>query len=401
MKLTKIKIRTFFLAFTLFVMLGSMVHAAVGSDLCVDLFDPSGNLASKPFSASAFPSPTGAFPNAQLISLRGGASYTGLLFFSLLLVLLVLSLMGIAYALGSAFQIRSITDFVKTEYLQTVLNLAIIVFIMGGMLVVDNLVVGVSQFIGYVASTATSSLVGVGNPIITAPSITNINDLYVSSSGVCENYWNDAKGQIINIIAAGVLSFSYGIVGGIYVEVMPSFFGFAYSPFAGMVIPIHILELYSGALSLVLGMEVGMILFMAIIYYLFPIFLYLGILFRCFPWTRAAGGAFLGLFIAFYIFFPAILYPFSLINFSSLAPLTTSSPPLITGIGDILTTTFGFVSVYVPGLIESLTTTIAYSLLQVFGIVAALIVSEDVLELFGDVLGAPSLQAKNFLRKVV
>jgi hypothetical protein len=44
---------------------------------------------------------------------------------------------------------------------------------------------------------------------------------------------------------------------------------------------------------------------------------------------------------------------------------------------------------------------ISYSVLQVFGVVVAILISFDLVEKLGDVLGAPSVHARSLLSKVL
>ncbi|MEM3876034.1 MAG: hypothetical protein QXP35_03070, partial [Candidatus Micrarchaeaceae archaeon] len=174
----------------------------------------------------------------------------------------------------------------------------------------------------------------------------------------------------------------------------------------------------------------GMSIILGIIYAFFPIFLYIGIVLRAVPWTRAAGGAFLGLFAGLYIMFPIMLY-FGLMgpaafqclaSTSSASTASTSSAcpnsaasalsqvnsnfqaskvssvnsginiftSIINTINGVIAP-FGFITTYI--LEPVLYTLIIY--------IFSLIIAFNFMEQVGDLLGAPSLSSEHALKNVI
>ncbi|MEM3876738.1 MAG: hypothetical protein QXP24_03390, partial [Candidatus Micrarchaeaceae archaeon] len=127
---------------------------------------------------------------------------------------------------------------------------------------------------------------------------------------------------------------------------------------------------------------------------------------RTIPWTRAAGGAFLGLFIAFYLMFPILLYfMLQASPSSSVLPVINTNSFLkspnsfISSTGTFLTTvlqmiSFDIVTPFINVIVEPMIFTI-------FVLIISLIISYDFMELMGDVLGAPSLSSSNTLKRVL
>jgi hypothetical protein len=153
-------------------------------------------------------------------------------------------------------------------------------------------------------------------------------------------------------------------------------------------------------ISAFVAIMIGIPLLLFFIYYLFPFFLYAGVLFRSFPWTRAAGGTLLALFISFYIVFPSLIYPFSVLSTTNLgnaytAPSLSSSTLSINNWEQFgsLVRLGPLILAYVGGL--------SGAILQIAGLVIALVISYDLVEMFGKLLGAPSASGRKMLSKVV
>lgn len=334
------------------------------------------------------------------------STYTGILDFSLVIILAVLVVLGIIYAIGYSMRIDKLKNYTKTELLESVFNVIIIVAIAGGMALIDS---GVS-FITSVANagvsgaaSAISSQTG-SNVQFSTTQVSNAHDLYV---GICSNYGSEVFGLVGSVIGIYEWSFLNSFLSGFSVNIMPNQGGFviltpgfSVTPFRGLTVATQVLlTLFNivTALGLVL---IGVPLLLFFIYYLFPFFLYAGVLFRSFPWTRAAGGTLLALFISFYIVFPSILYPFSAISISSLSPAYTA-PSL--GAGGLNTNNIGNSAglMDLGGMIDSLVGEISGVALQIGGVLIALIVSYDLIEMFGKLLGAPSVKGSRMLSKMV
>lgn len=138
-----------------------------------------------------------------------------------------------------------------------------------------------------------------------------------------------------------------------------------------------------------------------LLYSIFPVFLYVGILLRSFPWTRAAGGTFIAMFIAFYIVFPG-LYPFSLYMQSIYITLSVPS----SGLTGFSLSSLGTLLPYLSGTamlteIGQFAQTVAFVGLQLMGVLIGLVVSLDLVEAIAKLLGAPSMHTRSLLGKIL
>ncbi len=373
-----------------------------------------------------YTSPSGTAPgnNGVTSANSNWTSYAGLLGYAVLIILAMLVLMGFVYGVGRAFQIQKFTEFAKTEYLESVANLVIILLILGGMTAVFNLVIYTSD-IALIGAAA----IPPGQTTTQIPPITSSSQMY---STLCSNYINNLLGAVgdlsqvylvqlvLNFLANFAVEFNVpqGQTGGAALPFVP---GVSVMPLQGLFIESEALGIVSGAAFFVGVLNLGMVFLLFIIYYIFPLFLYLGILLRSFPWTRAAGGAFLALFISFYVVFPALLYPFS---FPIQSPtLNTLNIPALNGLtggkelinfasnlgGQVLGTVAQSVPIVngaVPGdfafkLLQGAINISSDSFLQLIGFIIALLISYDMLEMLADLLGAPSMQSRNILKKLI
>lgn len=371
--------------------------------------------------------------NAQSTSLVSpalaqGTTYSFMLEASLFIILLVLSVLGLVYAIGYAFNISKLMTFVKNEYLECIASILIVVVAVGGIQIFNNALV-------FLANLSNGLL-----PTSSTP--TNLASTQQVFQATCENL---ESGMITtNLYDYGyVLSnlFFFNALQSFTIKLMPNEFGVTFQPWGGIQTLKTALWSEEGISFTLLGMGGLLIMFLFVIYYLFPIFFYVGILLRSFPWTRAAGGAMIALFISFYIIFPALVYPFSSqlngvgnyvcaidqVGSSSSAdfgtagnnqndnapayqgPCTTSSSLITSLLSEGWTTVKGGVDVlslsgFGSAMYDNVTQfsyDISDSLLQVVGIAVAFIIAYDMLEALGDVLGSPSLQSGRILSKVI
>ena len=327
-------------------------------------------------------------------ALSNASTYKGLIGYSMLIILSVLMIVAFLYAIGMAFNINSLISFSKNEILENVLNFILILFVAGGIAGIDSVVIGIAQFSASAISASQQS-------------ITSTSSLYYSA---CEYYYNDAIGEIGNLISLALALFGYSIVSSVQFNLMPNGFGVSLSPFAWYDLLFKMASSFSLPMVAITGMELINVYLLAIIYYIFPLFLYLGILFRTFPWTRAIGGALLGLFISFYVFYPALIYAISSLttsanmkasaqtaiesNAATLQGSLTSK--LATSINPGLSASSAFSS-----LIIEYAKTIAEGGINTIGILISLVICFDLIEAFGDLLGAPSLTHGGVLKKVI
>lgn len=334
---------------------------------------------------------------------------------SVLIVLMVLTVTGAIYALGYAFQIETFLTFAKTEIGEAFITLMIIAAVGAS---IGLAVAGVYFFANFAALGGTTTI---------TPQ-TSAQSLYTS---ICTNIDN-------NIIMAGVYNW-FGVFvnlyitnffatgsppdGGLTIHLMPSGFGVAFVPFEGMSLVTTLLwdsqTTYFG--TMFLGMFTIVLLF--IIYFLFPLFLYVGIALRSFPWTRPAGGSLIALFISFYIVFPALIYPFSVSNAASdkyaglgfcalantpgagfskgMLQLCDASSFFLTSWTDYAgLIDFNFGQIYYADTL-SFVTGIEFSGLNLVGLIIALLISYELVEKVGGLLGSPSLQGSRALSRIL
>jgi hypothetical protein len=216
------------------------------------------------------------------------------------------------------------------------------------------------------------------------------------------------------------------IVTSLKVTITPTYFGFIDSPFQGFILFNKVLALLEDITGAFLLLNMGTVILLGIIYALFPIFLYAGVVLRTLPWTRAAGGAFLGLFVGFYIMFPILLH----VMLSSYIPMAVSQFPngnlttnqsqfvssmltlggsvsapsfLEKGVNYLATISFGGSSTLIAnGLVNGyIVAVIEPAMFTFLAIVIAFIISFDLAEATGDLLGAPSLRASGLFNKLI
>ncbi len=371
----------------------------------------------------------------------GGIS--GVVTISLVIVLFMLMALGIFYALGYGFGIDSVKNFTKTEMMESVFTLVIIIlvgaglaFASGAMSFVANLGLSgiqaaASSFSGYVpapqvsGSTCSSSSYvyetscsvpgTAGSTCYTQQEARSqlcpqSSVIAISGAGgayrtMCTNLvGNGVATGINNIIPSMVTLFVLNIFKETTVYAMPYGMGFTFQPFAGLDPVINIVQSQLNIYFVVIMIYVGISFLLIFIYNVFPIFLYGGVLLRSFPWTRAAGGSLIAFFIAFYIIFPAILYPFTLYistlnaNIGAISSISAKNIATQSSYTAIEGLVFGAAMVSeIQGFAES----VGYIGVQIIGVLIAFLISYDLVEVLGDVLGAPSLHSRNLLSKMI
>lgn len=344
------------------------------------------------------------------------ATYNFMLQFSLEIILAVLMIMALLYAIGTAFSIPRVITYVKTEYLESILNIVIIVMLFGGMIFIAQGVSFITNLGGSVVSASGVQAATTGYALGTGASVSTVPLLY---SSICNVYFNDAVLHFGGLAVLSGDSLIYSIASGFSVQAMPNGMGIETTPLNGLTPFMQVLSFMTPLISGAIIVELGIIFLLAIIYYLFPIFLFSGILLRCFPWTRAAGGTLLALFIGFYVFFPALLYPFASVDYRCLAAQQSACisqgqqqlnlpaiPTDLAGIFSYVQTLPGNINTFFGegqfiALMDFWIFSIINASFQIFGVVLSFVISYNLLEGFADLLGAPSLQAKNMLKKVI
>lgn len=326
------------------------------------------------------------------------SSYTGLISVALLVVLAMFMVMAIIYALGMAFRWDMLMNLAKSEYLEGFVTILIILFIAGGIAAFS----GAEGAIGNIFSTTTGTTVpGTFQTLYT--SLCNNIFSNLVTPGFLLVLWTDVNKLMVSLISSFTLKFE------------PGGMGISVAPFAGFSSLNQLIWIQEGIATFMVAGGGLLIVLLFVIYYLFPIFLFLGVALRAFPWTRAAGGAFIAIFIAFYVLFPAIMYPFTVQYSSSSTPSSnalaicksgTSSCP--SGVGLALGSFTQYLGVINLDLGYSEYTNLLYFsqlliyiVLDFMGLIIALLISYDTVAIFGKLLGSNSVKGSNILGKVL
>ena len=353
------------------------------------------------------------------------AWWENILALSVLTILAVFAAISVAYAIGMAFGINKLVTFCRAEYGEGIFTLVIIAMVGGSTAYIGHALM-------FMSSLAT---VGMTTPVTSVPS--GAQDLY---SGLCNNIILNDVAPDFYLTAAILLklipyefiqSFSLSIQpdGPDWVYLLPSV---TYKPFGGLGVMVSATFLEFSTLSIFIFLGITLIFLFMLIYLLFPLFLYLGILLRSFPWTRAAGGSFIALFIAFYIVFPVLFYPFTAMQQSQISAEFCGSAPnqlpcpsgmqswspffsglledasgAVTYLSSVFTSfgsPVGFANRIPQNFVSSIddyAQSFSNILLELLGLGISFIISFDLMEVLADFLGAPSLQGNRILEKVI
>ena len=251
------------------VLLSNLSFSQVsGYAYCSGLFQPSGNSGN---AYSIFSYPT---------------SLNNMLSLSLLAIAVMLLIVGMLYAIGFAFKIDKLIRFSKGEIGEIIITVLIVLVLIGTF---------------SISSRVTPS----------SPPVSPITGTSLFSDSQFMSACTEAANVSIGLLPAAI---SFTVQGSILsflqsltISIEPNFFGIAFSPLAGVSLITKVVGMLTDiAWGFVLLMA-GVALFLFIIFAFFPIFLFVGVVLRTIPWTRAAGGAFLGIFIGFFLVLPALL----------------------------------------------------------------------------------------------
>ncbi len=384
------------------LLLTGMLHAT--NSYCTDLFSNAHN----------FVSPALANNN--------GSAFSGILPLSLLIVTAVLCIMALVYGIGVAFGIQKLVTFARTEYMESIFNVCLIVVVVAGMSSLN----GIADFFSSASALSLSS-----SPApAPAPGTSNLQTLYTN---LCSNIATNQLLPSFGILSGmTLLNEGYTALYSLNLDITPPSIlpSFSFNPYYGVNPILYLIKIASDMVEGMIGLNLAIILLLFFIYFLFPLFLYLGIILRSFPWTRAAGGTFLALFISFYLVFPAIMYPFTVLPSpaanslcttvnatsgaavsaaNSVCPSATTNPLSIGNIGlnllnqgsGILLTVLGQPSAGLNAIIYTYAGVAAYFVFMLAGLFISFMVCYDLLEILGRTLGAPSLNGKRLFQKIL
>jgi hypothetical protein len=309
---------------------------------------------------------------------------------ALMIVLAVMTFLGIIYGIGLGFGIDSLKSFVRIEIIESIFNVVLIA-VVGSGLAFSN---------GAMAFLIDISGVGFGASTTT---LTNSQSVY---SAICNSYINDGAERVMPYVISSTASLTLlNTFKSIVIFADPVYFGFEGMPFAGLEPVSNLLDMQMDFFMLMIGFFIAVPVILWLIFNLFPWFLYAGILLRSFPWTRTAGGSLMALFIAFYIIFPAVMLPFTTYTVNG---NVDQSPWSGQNVGQILSYSFasitGILTVFFGGVfgqVQSFGIVASNLAVQMLGLLVSLLVSLDMVEVLGRLLGAPSLHTRKLFSKVI
>src|SRR5271157_1986426 len=342
--------------------------------------------------------------SANPMSLTYAGTYASVLGVSLLVVLVVLTVLGVVYAFGMAFKVESLKAFTRSEFLESFFNILLIVVISSGIALSGAAISFISN-LGLAGIQSLSSQAG--SAAISPAQVVQVSDTQSVYTAICNNYvTNGINTWMHDITYTGLVSIVLNSVMNFKLALTPLGEGVTFSPMAGAYPVYYFINMQIELFVAMIGIMLMVTFLLYIVYSIFPVFLYVGILLRSFPWTRAAGGTFIALFIAFYIIFPAVLFPFSL-YMQNLYTALNLSPSSYTAfsVGGLLEV-LPFLSTFTSGSpmlneMSGFAQTAGLVGLQLMGVLIGFVVSLDLVEAIAKLLGAPSMHTRSLLGKIL
>ncbi len=311
---------------------------------------------------------------------------------SLIIMLAMALVAGIAYMLGYSFSIDGLIEFSKEEIGEIIITI-IVVFLLVGTFSVTS--------------------------AIAPPTLITNTGAY--SRNVFLNDCSELSGSSIGLVPVfvdiAVSQEALSLVTSLSVSIMPNDFGIAFAPLQGYGLVGNEVGNLMTMSALFAGIIIGIAALLGVFYAIMPFFLFIGIILRTLPFSRPAGGALIGLFTGFFIVFPILLH-FMLISFgptvsagqlcsvficsqsgiNGLAGGITGNP--IGALGSIVASVS--LALFSPSLfIQAMLGLITADVFAFFAIIFSFIVAYDFMEAVGDLLGAPSLRSESTLKKLL
>ncbi len=314
---------------------------------------------------------------------------------SIIIIGIMVVVVGIAFALGYAFDINRLKQFSKIEIGEILVTLLIIIVFLSTSSILNRF-------------SNTGNTFGSACESLSAYSVDLIPSIFELATA----------GMVLSLVQRAKLSFTFGIASS---PLLPAGAGasgsFSISPFSGLSVIERALSLSMKFITLMLMLLLGIVLLLSVIHSVFPLFLFVGIVLRTIPWTRPAGGAFLGLFIGFFVFFPMVLS----MMLPAIGPATTSictstgvgglcqAPALnnaptqsISAMASILNGILDLPSAATYGIIGLMIDSImGPAIFAVVAVIITLLLTMDFAETVGDLLGAPTLSSKGALGRLI
>jgi len=331
--------------------------------------------------------------------------------YTCLIMLVVLLAMAILYMISTVANLPGLTNTVKSELAEVAATGIVIAVCFGGFFAASQL------------GGANSGLAFSG------PS----KNIFVQDCAIL-------SGASTALVAPSFLlsvtdSFLNQTVANTRVTLQPSGFGFSIQILKGLQMLPSTIDPLLSATSLISIALLSVTFLLGLIYSLFPIFLYAGIVLRAFPWTRAAGGVFIAVFIGFFMVFPILLYVtlnnFGVVTVQRINNYTAQSNNAVGNFisGNVFVTNSFVSSASAPGTIGGLmkglwamepvclastpalqchglvngyiNAFLEPSFFTILGVIFSLVITLDITDVLADLLGAPTLQAATLLGKVL
>ncbi len=342
----------------------------------------------------------GIIPSTNILSGQSGGEQS-LINVSVLIMLTMLLVVALIYMISYVIGLEQLKNILKQEIAEIAITGIIVVIFIGGFAL---------------ASSATST---------SAVHISGVNIGQQTFIDDCTYLSTASLNLFVPFFLINFAGYAIDLLESFKVTITPAWFGLSDTPLQGF-------NLFDSALTILEDVTAAFILLILLsvvtlgfIYGLFPIFLYAGIILRTLPWTRAAGGAFLGMFVGFYIIFPLMLHVLLSGYIGTLATAAVNSNPtnvqailngiiagagggttqlgsavmFLTQLGTLYVGTsgggsFGLVNGYLFFVLEPAAFT-------VLAIIISFMIAFDFAELAGDLLGAPSLSTSSLLKRAV
>jgi len=297
-------------------------------------------------------------------------SFQGMLVISLILMSAMAALAGICYGIGTGLKFDRLTRFAVSEAAEIAITAIIVVVFLGSFSVVS----------------------GVSPGGLFSPGLATFENTCSELAGASFNLLPPLLGTVVSYDAVSLAQ-------SLEISMEPNSFGFFIKPLSGLSLLTSIMNIFITFLGGLIVLIVGVAVALIIIYEVFPLFLFAGIVLRTLPVTRAAGGAFLGIFIGFYVFLPLLLN-FMLLSVVSIPANPTSS---LTGfLPNAQTYLSGLTGLFTPAsIISFLIGLAAPAMYTLFAVAVSLLLTFDFAETVGGMLGSPSLNSKHTLRKII
>ena len=328
-----------------------------------------------------------AITNAPTV-ISNSTPLDSMLLVATLIMLVMFTVSGFVYAIGYAFKIDKLTRFSKAELGEIIITAVIALTFLGTFSLTNQL-------------TSPSSLFhAAGTAFNTGVFYSDCSQLAATSDSL-----------VPPLIAIGFEYDTMSLIGHTTLAITPQKFGDEFSPFASFAMVTAVLNVLMSVTGALMGVSFGLTFFLSLIYSVFPLFFYLGIVLRTLPWTRAAGGSFLGLFLGFFIMFPLLLHyalaanTAALSGASAITVTNSFSTYLNSGVNvfsllsQILSTSSSLLSyLFIQNFVS---TVLAPTIYVILALMLSLIVSFDFTESVGDFLGAPSLSSGSALKGII